>query len=293
MTLAIDNVSVGYGRGTPIVRDVSFDVKRGELVGLLGPNGSGKSTLIKAIAGINLPSQGSLHWDETDLEAIDRKQRATIVSYVPQSISLSFSLDVREAVLLGRTPYFGTRPSSKDWAHVDRAIELLGLSELATQQVTELSGGQGQRVLIARALAQDPHVLLLDEPTSALDIRYQWQTLTLARRFARENDVASVIAIHDLNQAARFCDRVLFLQDGKVIASGRPVDVYSSELIERVYGVQVELSLYKGFVEVHPLADDDLDVVGQPGDVAEARESADESAIDGIGLKAEPVGAAR
>lgn len=259
MTLAIQSVSSGYGRNRPVVRDVTLNVERGELVGLLGPNGSGKSTLIKTIAGINLPTAGTLHWDDTDLEAIDRRERAKVVSYVPQSISLSFSLDVREAVLLGRTPYFGTRPSPRDWAHVDRAIELLGLDELATRQVTELSGGQAQRVLIARALAQDPSVLLLDEPTSALDIRFQWQTLTLARRFARDNNVASVIAIHDLNQAARFCDRVVFLQDGEIIASGRPVDVYSSELIERVYGVHVELSLYKGYVEVHPFAEGDGD----------------------------------
>lgn len=276
MTLDVNDVTVGYGRGRPVVRSVNLDVKRGELVGLLGPNGSGKSTLIKAIAGINTLSGGSLHWEDTDLEAIDRKHRATIVSYVPQSISLTFALDVREAVLLGRTPYFGTRPSPNDWAHVDRAIALLGLDELANRPVTELSGGQAQRVLIARALAQDPSILLLDEPTSALDIRYQWQTLTLARRFAKDRQVAAVIAIHDLNQAARFCDRVVFLEDGEVVASGRPVDVYSSELIEQVYGVHVELSIYKGFVEVHPVAEGDEE---SPESVAE--------------LRGEPVGAAR
>jgi iron complex transport system ATP-binding protein len=265
MTLSIAALDVGYGKKS-VLKGVDLTVRRGELVGLLGPNGSGKSTLIKTVAGINRHSAGSLTWDDdTDLAELSRRELAQLVAYVPQSISLTFSLDVREAVLLGRTPHFGTRPSHEDWLHVDRAVSLLGLGDLIDRQVSELSGGQAQRVLIARALAQDPTVLLLDEPTSALDIRYQWQTLTLARKVARDSGVATVIAIHDLNQAARFCDRVVFLQDGRVIADGAPVDVYSSELIERVYGVHVEISIYKGFVEVHPVSEaDDPAVVAGP-----------------------------
>lgn len=155
-------------------------------------------------------------------------------------------------VLLGRTPYFGTRPGAEDWRHVDEAMALVGLDDLVDRSASELSGGQGQRVLIARALAQDPKILLLDEPTSALDIRYQWQTLEVVRRIARERNVASIVSIHDLNQAARFTDRVIFLHKGEVIASGRPVDVYSADLIRKVYGVDVELSEHRGFVQVHP-----------------------------------------
>ncbi len=179
------------------------------------------------------------------------------MAYVPQSIGLSFGLDIKEAVLLGRTPYFGTRPREEDWDHVEAAMRLVGLDELRDRSVTELSGGQGQRVLIARALAQDPEILLLDEPTSALDIRYQWQTLSVAREITRKNDVAAVIAIHDLNQAARFTDRVVFLHQGEVIAQGSPADVYSPDLIKRVYGVDVEISTYKGYVQVHPLSERD------------------------------------
>jgi len=270
MTLTVEDLGVGYGKRADVLSDVGLEVARGELIGLLGPNGSGKSTLIKTIAGITRKKRGTLRWDGTiDLDALPRRELAKLVAYVPQSIQLSYSLDVREAVLLGRTPYFGTRPSDEDWRHVDAALELLGLAELADRRVTELSGGQAQRVLIARALAQDPTVLLLDEPTSALDIRYQWQTLSLARKVARDNSVAAVIAIHDLNQAARFCDRVVFLHGGTVLAAGRPVDVYSSELIAQVYGVDVELSLYKGFVEVHPASDadeeiDELDALRRP-----------------------------
>ncbi|EJJ31422.1 ABC transporter ATP-binding protein [Rhizobium sp. CF142] len=257
MTLKIDSLVVGYGKRT-IVKDASLQIGKGELVGLLGSNGSGKSTLIKTIAGINTKTSGTIKWNgTTDLAKFPRRDLAKIVAYVPQSISLSFGLDIREAVLLGRTPYFGTRPRQEDWDHVEAAMKLLGLDELGDRAVTELSGGQGQRVLIARALAQDPEILLLDEPTSALDIRYQWQTLSVARQVTRDKNVAAVIAIHDLNQAARFTDRVVFLHEGEVIAEGRPADVYSVELIKRIYGVDVELSTYKGFVQVHPLSEHD------------------------------------
>jgi iron complex transport system ATP-binding protein len=254
MTLSIDSLVAGYGK-TPVVKSVTLEIGKGELVGLLGSNGSGKSTLIKTIAGINRRTSGKMTWDgKTDLAALPRRELAKIVSYVPQSISLTFGLDIKEAVLLGRTPYFGTRPREEDWQHVEAAMELLGLDQLGDRSVTELSGGQAQRVLIARALAQDPAILLLDEPTSALDIRYQWQTLEIARLVTRTKNVAGVIAIHDLNQAARFTDRVIFLQGGEVIAQGRAADVYSPDLIKRVYGVDVELSVYKGFVQVHPLS---------------------------------------
>jgi iron complex transport system ATP-binding protein len=254
MTLKISSLEVSYGK-RQVVKGANLTVEKGELVGLLGSNGSGKSTLIKTIAGINTQTKGSITWnDGIDLTKLPRRDLAKIVAYVPQSIGLSFGLDIREAVLLGRTPYFGTRPREEDWAHVDTAMQRMGLDELGDRAVTELSGGQGQRVLIARALAQDPEILLLDEPTSALDIRYQWQTLEVARDVTRKNNVAAVIAIHDLNQAARFTDRVVFLQDGVVIAEGRPADVYSPELIKQIYGVDVELSVHRGFVQVHPLS---------------------------------------
>jgi iron complex transport system ATP-binding protein len=262
MTLQISSLEVGYGK-RQVVKGANLTIGKGELVGLLGSNGSGKSTLIKTIAGINTPTSGSITWNgDTDITKLARRDLARIVAYVPQSIGLSFGLDIREAVLLGRTPYFGTRPRDEDWAHVDAAMQRMGLEDLGDRAVTELSGGQGQRVLIARALAQDPEILLLDEPTSALDIRYQWQTLAVARDVTRKNNVAAVIAIHDLNQAARFTDRVVFLQDGVVIAEGRPADVYSPELIKRVYGVEVELSPHKGFVQVHPLSERDQSALG-------------------------------
>ncbi|MFC8526885.1 ABC transporter ATP-binding protein [Nocardia sp. NPDC057227] len=252
MTLDITDLHFGYGRRR-ILHGVSLQARRGELLGLLGPNGSGKSTVLKNIARIHEPTEGSLTWEEkTALGKLSRRELARLVAYVPQAIDVSFDLEVREAVVLGRTPHFGARPSVEDWRQVDRAIELLGLTELVHRSVTELSGGQAQRVLIARALAQQPQILLLDEPTSALDIKYQLQTLRLARRVTRTEGVAGVIAIHDLSQAARYCDRIAFLQDGLVRAVGTPAEVFTAELIAEIYGIEVSVVHAEGSVHIVP-----------------------------------------
>lgn len=250
MTLHVEDLRFGYGK-REILKGVSFSVEPGELFGLLGPNGSGKSTILKTLVRINTRFSGSLRWGESlSLPKLSRRDLARLVAYVPQNINASFPLEVREAVSLGRTPYFLVNPSAEDWRRVDDAIELLGLEELVGKKVTELSGGQAQRVLIARAVAQEPDVLLLDEPTSALDIKFQLQTLGLAQEITKTKGVAGIIAIHDLNQAARYCDKVAFISGGKVVAAGRPEDVYSTELISEVYGVHTEVREYKGYVQV-------------------------------------------
>ena len=265
MTLQITDLHFGYGR-RKVLRGVDFAVQRGELLGLLGPNGSGKSTVLKNIARIHKPTSGRLLWDgEVDLAGLSRRELARLVAYVPQTIDVSFALDVREAVVLGRTPHFGSRPSADDWRHVDHAIELLGLTALAGRSVTELSGGQAQRVLIARSLAQQPSILLLDEPTSALDIKYQLQTLRLARQVTRTADVAGVIAIHDLSQAARYCDRLALLHDGRLHAIGTPEQVLTPESVEEIYGIQVSVVRANGSIQVIPrdqLYGDDSGSVG-------------------------------
>ncbi|MDV6285850.1 ABC transporter ATP-binding protein [Rhodococcus jostii] len=260
MTLRITDLHFGYGR-RKILHGVDLTAHKGELLGLLGPNGSGKSTVLKNIARIHTPTSGSFRWDETvALEDLRRRELARLVAYVPQTIDVSFELDVREAIVLGRTPHFAGRPTAEDWDHVDRAIELLGLGPLVGRSVTELSGGQAQRVLIARSLAQQPSILLLDEPTSALDIKYQLQTLRLARQITRTAQVAAIIAIHDLSQAARYCDRIAFLQDGHVLAVGTPEDVLTAERIEQMYGIEVSIIHANGSVQVIPRDEPDSTV---------------------------------
>lgn len=174
--LSIRGVEFAYGKHQ-VLRGVDLDVAAGTLCALLGPNGSGKSTLTKILAGVLRTRTGSVRLGGNDLLRMKPRERAKVVAYVPQSAEVPFELTVREAVTLGRTPHMGMRPTAHDTAIVEHAIERLGLAELAERRLSDLSGGQAQRVLIARALAQQPRVLLLDEPTSALDLRYQVETL--------------------------------------------------------------------------------------------------------------------
>jgi iron complex transport system ATP-binding protein len=251
MTLSIEHIAFSHS-STSILHDVSFSVPNGSLLALLGPNGAGKSTLAKIIARIHKPSDGSIRLGDANLLKIPRKQHARIVSYVPQSSSVPFELNVQESVMMGRTPYAGLRPRNKDYAIVDAAIRALSLEPLRKKNLSELSGGQAQRVLIARALAQEPEALILDEPTSALDLRYQVETLELVRSVSVERRIASIIVIHDLNMAAAYCDEVVLLDQGEVVRQGRPEAVLTAETLSRIYGVDVEVSLRGEYPEIRP-----------------------------------------
>ncbi|MCX5396680.1 ABC transporter ATP-binding protein [Streptomyces sp. NBC_00102] len=253
MTLSVEGVAFSYSRSRSVLHDVNLAVRQGEFVGLLGPNGSGKSTLTKLIARVNKLRTGSISFKDKPLHHLRMSEHAKVVAYVPQSGEPTFQLSVRDSVLLGRTPYFGMRPRSRDWEIVDAAIEHVGLTGMAALSVGDLSGGQAQRVLIARAIAQEPEILLLDEPTSALDLRYQVETLRHIRHLTHSRNLVSLIAIHDLNLAARFCDKVAILQGGRIVAFGRPNDVYDSLMLEQVYGLEVDLFERDGTVQVHPV----------------------------------------
>ncbi|HWJ75186.1 MAG TPA: ABC transporter ATP-binding protein [Kaistia sp.] len=252
MSLVLDDLSVGYGRRT-VLQNVDLVVEPGTVLALLGENGAGKSSLIKAIAGVVRPRTGSIAYAGTDLSRLDRRLRARVVSYVPQRGPDVYGLNVREAVLLGRNPYFGISPTRADHDAVDGALRRLGLGDLAERQVMDLSGGQAQRVLIARALAQQSDVLLLDEPTSALDLRYQVDVLRLIRDLTHEHRKVSLIAIHDLNLAARFCDAFVFVHQGRVSHRGGIETAYTAEAISEVYGLDVAVDISPDGYSVRPL----------------------------------------
>lgn len=199
------------------------------------------------------PRSGAITLDGTDLTALSARELARTLAYVPQSGATAFSLTVNDAVLLGRTPHMGLRPRPDDWAHVERAITLLDLDHLADRRVDELSGGQQQRVLLARALAQDPGVLLLDEPTSALDLRHRLDTMDLVQRLAHEDGLTVVVALHDLDLAARHCDEVAFLHAGHVLCQGPPARIYTADTIRNAYDVDVRVTEVDGVPEVRPL----------------------------------------
>ena len=250
--LRIRDVEFAYGRHQ-VLHGVDLDVAPGTVCALLGPNGSGKSTLTKILAGVLRTRRGSVALGATDLLRMRPRERAKVVAYVPQSSEVPFELTVREAVTLGRTPHMGMRPTARDVAVVEGAVQRLGLADLAERRLSDLSGGQAQRVLIARALAQEPRVLLLDEPTSALDLRYQVETLQIVRQVAREEGVAALIAIHDLNHAATFCQQVVLLSGGRLVADGPASEAYDAELLGRVYGLPVEVLHDAGRTQVRPV----------------------------------------
>lgn len=242
-TLHISNLSAGYS-SRPILNGVSLDVGAGEVVGLVGPNGTGKSTLIRVISGVIAAHAGKVQLDGADLQRLSPAQRARCVAVVPQAIHLPETFLVSEIVMMGRTPHLplwaGERKSDCEVAW--RAMQLTQVEGLADRRVGELSGGEQQRVVIARALAQQPKALLLDEPTAHLDLKHQMGVLELVRDLAREQGLAVLLTLHDLNQAAMYADRVALMTSGTIVAQGKPGEVFTAEQLSRAYGVSVAVS---------------------------------------------------
>lgn len=243
--LRLDGLSFFHG-DRQVLRDVSVDIGKGEILGLVGPNGAGKSTLIRLVLGLAAPAAGHIVLDGEDIRRISPRQRARRIAYVPQSAQVGFPVTVFEACLLGRTPHMGAQPGPRDLAVVEEMIGRLKLDAFAFRPLSELSGGERQRVMLARALVQETDVLVLDEPTSALDIGNQLFTLRVVAEIARERGVTAIIAIHDLSLAARFCDRLLLLDKGCVEAHGSWQDTLSAAAIRRTYGVDVEIGVLRG-----------------------------------------------
>jgi len=236
MELVLDNVSKAYGSITALDA-ISFSVGPGEIVALVGPNGSGKSTLIKAIATIHNTTGGTITIDGKDIREIDPVDLAMLLGYVPQSFSYTLYSTVFETVLMGRRRFIKWSVSDEELARVQRSLDALEMGDLAGKYINELSGGERQKVFIARALAQDPKVFLFDEPTSALDIRYQIEVMETMRRITREQNSSMIIAVHDLNLAYRYADAVVFLNRGNMAGYGKPQDILTPDCIRSVYGV--------------------------------------------------------
>ena len=239
MKLSVDGIAFSYN-SHPVLDDVSFSLGRGEILGILGVNGAGKSTLLQCLNRLLTPSCGCVRVDGTDLGTLSRRAVARRLGYVPQRHPQS-NLTVFETVLLGRRPHLGWRSERGDYERVEGLLETLGLAELAMRPVRHLSGGELQKVVIARALAQSPAVLLMDEPTSNLDLKNQLDVMGLVARVVAEQDLAAVVVIHDLNLALRFAHHLLFLKGGRVRAL-TPTSKVSAAIVEEIYGVPVTLA---------------------------------------------------
>ncbi len=236
---AVD-VSFAYGE-VPVLRQVGLRVLPGEIVGLIGPNGSGKTTFVRLLSGVVRPAAGTIRIDGTSLAALRRRELARRLAVVPQDPVLEFPFTALEVVLMGRAPHLGLFgfPRAGDLAVARAAMAQLDVAGLADRPLDRVSGGERQRVLLARALAQEPEVLVLDEPTTHLDLRHQAGMHDVVRELARARGVAVVSVLHDLNLAALYCDRLVLLAGGRVARAGTPGEVLTADVLAAVYETDV------------------------------------------------------
>ena len=240
--LTLDSLSVNYGPRT-VLRNITLRVAPGEMLAVIGPNGAGKSTLIRAASGSLPAKQGRALLGQFDAHRLSPDLRARRVAVVPQAVRLPEAFTVLETVLMGRTPYLGWlgRESDADYALVRAAMERADVDSLADRCIGELSGGEQQRVLIARALAQSAPILLMDEPTAHLDLKHQVDLLNLARNLAHQDKLVILVALHDLNLAAEFADRVALLVKGELRMLGLPSEVLTPSNLSVAYGLPVSV----------------------------------------------------
>ena len=239
--LEVKNIYCGYN-GEDVVKNVSFKVSRGENICIVGPNGCGKSTLLKAIANL-LSFKGQILLDGKDTKLLKRKELATKVSLMTQSSNVLFPYSIYETVALGRYAHLNgvfSRLSKNDDEIINKSLDKVGILDIKDKLISELSGGQLQRVFLARAFAQDPDVIILDEPTNHLDLRYQIEILDYLKLWAKENNKIVVAVLHDLNLVQNFGDKVLMLKEGTLINNGETKAVLNGKDLEKVYGIDIK-----------------------------------------------------
>lgn len=250
MSIVAQSLCFSYN-GKAILKEMALEIGPGELVAILGPNGVGKTTLLKCLNIMHRPTGGAIMVEGRDALRMRPAEIAMCIGYVAQQ-SEPARLTVFDAVLMGRKPHIRWRPVARDLKIVESAIRRLHLEELALRRIDQLSGGELQKVCIARALVQEPRFLLLDEPTSALDLKNQVEIMRLLRSVVDEHDIGGAMTMHDLNRAMRYADSVVMMKDGKVYAHCKTTEV-SARTIEEVYGLAVEIHRIHGYPMVVPL----------------------------------------
>ena len=238
--LNVENLSFRYTKfSRPVLNGASLELKPGEIGILLGKNGSGKTTLFKNILGINKPGSGKILFEGEDLLKMSRKERARRIAYVPQDIHFG-ALTVFDSIMLGRISYFGVKSGNEDYKAVEKILTDMHLESFAFRNVDELSGGERQKIAIARAMAQEPKMMVFDEPTGNLDIANEQLIMEEARKLAREKNIAILSSLHDLNQALTFGDKFFFLKNGMVkYAGGR--EIITPEVVKETFDVDVRI----------------------------------------------------
>jgi iron complex transport system ATP-binding protein len=241
--IELAGLDVHYG-AAKVLDAITLEAKKSVFVGIIGPNGSGKTTLLKAISRVVAPTGGIIRLDGLPLADISSRDLARSVAVVPQETTVGFNFTVRDVVLMGRYPHLGrfAKETNGDLAACDRAMDLTGITHLSDRSVNAISGGELQRVIIARALAQEPRHLLLDEATSHLDISHQVEVLTTIKKLSGE--IAVIGVFHDLNLAAYFCDEIIVLKNGKIEAAGTPAEVITPATLQKVFDIEASVSIH-------------------------------------------------
>ncbi|WP_148324862.1 ABC transporter ATP-binding protein [Paraclostridium bifermentans] len=240
MNIKAENINITLEKNN-ILKDINIEVDNKEVVGIIGPNGSGKSTFLKCIYRVLKPSDGAILLDKVDIKDMTVKESSKRLAVLSQHNNYNFDFTVKDIVLMGRSPHkrFMERDNKEDYAIVNDALKKVEMLEFKDRCFQSLSGGEQQRVILARALAQQPQCLILDEPTNHLDIKYQLQLM----RIVKNLNIEVIAAIHDLNIAAMYCDKIYVLKDGEIIKYGNPKEVLTQKLIKEVYEVDAEVIL--------------------------------------------------
>ncbi len=241
-TLSIENIGFNY-TDRPILSEVSFSTESGSVCGLLGPNGSGKTTLLKCINGFLKPRAGQVYIDGKSITNLSRKTIAGLIAMVPQLSTPVFSFTALQMVVMGRVARLGAFavPSRRHYRDAAAVLEELGIGHLAACGINEMSGGERQMVLLARALFQNPKILLLDEPTAHLDFKNQYMVLDTVAAVTRKKNLTTLVTLHDPNLAARYCSQMVMLKQGRVHRSGITTEVFDSHALESMYGIKVSI----------------------------------------------------
>jgi iron complex transport system ATP-binding protein len=243
VTLTINNISAGYD-ALLVLDDISVELQPGKLTALIGPNGSGKSTLLKVIAGIVKPYSGTMWLGDINLAVLTGAPRAHLVAYLPQASNSLPSSTVFESILLGRKPYIVFEPDIDDLVVVENTIRMFNMEQYAFKRINELSGGEIQKVLIARAIAQKTKVLLLDEPISHLDIKNQLEIMHSVKHYTALSHLITIVVLHDINRALQFADEFILLKDGHIVDRGCS-KVITPKALQKVYGIRSDCIEYK------------------------------------------------
>ena len=254
--ISIENASFSYGLGEENLLDkINLNIEKGKFIGILGPNGCGKSTLLKVILKYLNPKEGIIKIENKELKEYTQSELAEILSFVPQKSSLTMPLTVEDVVYMGRVPYMKNKWTGfdrEDREKVEKIMRMLKIDQFKNRVIFSLSGGEFQRVLLARALVQNTNIMLLDEPTSALDMNYALEIMKLTSYFVKNENLTAVMVLHDLNLASMYCDSIILLKEGKIAYEGTPKELFRPEILEEIYGFNCEVIENNGFFYVIP-----------------------------------------